>query len=350
MSFESIPNDVIKEIVGFTTTTLSDFILAGVCFTMTCKKVHGYGSAKYKASEFKKSSYFLMTMVCRDICKQTDIGVTTNYIIGLGNLSTSVISMVKTTMGRGGSDMCSSRLFSALIKSNHMLIYEAPLQLPISWLMWAVRRIGINSHTDILRIIKSYNGDLLHEAIAHVSNNIDLNTYNLHSVVARCCKSTTVAPRLHQVLIDNNIYPTIDDLCSSFGEGYFISAKWIYEHIRDIESVDNNSMWVIYNHSWKYIETQFALNEYKGKCVKLLINIQGLVDIDIEHMIAFICYRLTRLELTWYIEYLGEAAKGIDYKSILQKTPITDHSIGEYLLGLIDGMGECGEFNDEFSD
>ncbi|AIB51885.1 hypothetical protein E24_00185 [Faustovirus] len=326
-----LPDDIAGEIVRCAVSNEYMFTLSGLCLSMTCKRLHKLTQKLMKFPHtLKVYTYESGMNLGRSIGADDNLQVTPKFI------NTLLKSWYVVWLGIEGyvaSMGYTQRLFSALIKSGFLKIQSVSFMTPATWFVWAIRKIGISSKLDLERVIYTYNADLLHEALAHTNPDVDVNSYLLHRTVASICRLSMGVEKLHQVLIYNNILPTIGDLIEMFTSSCFTSTKYIYNYMLSVASPYASSYGDAYTILFKLYygwggNTGGGFGT--GAIGSVLFNLQGLSGFDDHEFIKFICCKLYKRELESYVTRKGMNVNTA--KDILCGGDIRDPAVGKWLL------------------
>ncbi|QJX70938.1 hypothetical protein F-liban_169 [Faustovirus] len=320
-------DDIAGEIVRCAVSNEYMFTLSGLCLSMTCKRLHKLTQKLMKFPHtLKVYTYEDGMNLGRSIGADDNLQVTPKFI------NTLLRSWYVVWLGIEGyvaSMGYTQRLFSALIKSGFLKIQSVSFMTPATWFVWAIRKIGISSKLDLERVIYTYNADLLHEALAHTNPDVDVNSYLLHRTVASICRSSMVVEKLHQVLIYNNILPTIGDLVEIFTSSCFTSTKYIYNYMLNVASPYDDAYTILFKLYYGWVGNTGG-GFGTGAIGSVLFNLQGLSGFDDHEFIKFICCKLYKRELESYVTRKGMNVNTA--KDILYGGDIRDPEVGKWLL------------------
>ncbi|QKE50291.1 hypothetical protein F-VV10_0171 [Faustovirus] len=303
------PNDIIKEILLAALRMQFGDILIARCFSMTCKRVYRiYQDIRTRCPDWNIVMAIMRLerhewrVLSSQLIHEKHTHYSTKFITGLIKMNPDIIQYISIIIDLNGT--CSSRLFSALIKSRLFKISHISDKIARSWILWAIRKVGVDSILDIKKIISLHDSVLLHEAIEHASCDLDLHNSNLHYIVARYDdKNPTI---LHEMLTTCAIMPTVVDLKMTFLDEKYESTKWMYRWL--VDNTTTTSM---------DLKCELYNSDISTSNARILADIKAITSSSEQEMVAFICRYSTYDDLIDYVNKSKISLLDIDVRDIL---------------------------------
>jgi hypothetical protein len=337
---ENSPNEIIGEIMIHAMDIADGDILVLRCFAITCKRMMEIRKdLGDRARDNVYRGYYEWRYLGRSLMEDHNTHYTTKFMIGLCGIHPQIHEGI--IVGLKYYPLCSSRLFSALIKSKLAKIADLINCSKHSWVLWAIRKIGIESVEDIKAIIGMCNGVLFHEALSHVCDELNLKQYNLHYIIAEC--NPTNAIQLHEALIQHDIPPTITDLGLSFSCRKYISTTWMYKWFLSSGVAKDADLLrlELYKSVTCYVFT--VVNDIIR--ARILAEIKEITSSTEQQMVEFICRLLMYEELKAYMNYRNLSILQIDVSKIV-KSSVTDPRVMSYLINISKNSVLAESFSD----
>ncbi|QJX72956.1 hypothetical protein F-VV57_0194 [Faustovirus] len=346
-----LPDDAICEIILAAYSTYMGDILIIKCLSMTSRRI--LAISRYiqahlgnvsRINEYDTEPQW--RSIGLHLVNDNITTYSTRYIIGICGLNDGVITGIMACLN--AEIICGKRLFSALIKSRICRIKDLNVAIKYSWILWAIRKIGIDDIYDMEAVIRLNNADLLHEAIAHSSQDAIKTHLSccLHYVVARCVNGST---SLHKALVDAMIVPTVTDLVQSFVAAKYQSAAWIYQWL---VLVGNHRAHELRNEMYRGRIESSTTKQRSGLGIRVLIDIQIITISSDFDMIEFICRYLSLTELIAFIDNRNISILNVNVGQLIDnlngaKSHSCDRSaILEYLNRINSNSAEREAFSD----